>query len=127
MGQTYRLVGSQDPSSRIERVIVEEPSAEHSEGVVLELGGEPVELTDEQVMKVAGYARLERTDLEEGEEVAVFGPEDYPDEPQDGEQSAEDPQKGEDKSSANVVESITAPATPAESTNVSGSRGRKEA
>jgi hypothetical protein len=134
MGQTYRLVGSQDPSSRIDRVVVEEPSAENPEGKVLELNGNPVELDDDQVMKIAGVARLERSDLEEGETVAEYGPENYPDEsaegeePQEGESQPQQPQAAEDQSAAaSVVESATAPATPAESTKVSGSRGRREA
>jgi hypothetical protein len=134
MGQTYRLGGSQDPSSRIDRVVVEEPSGD-SPGKVLELNGNPVELSDEQVMKVAGVARLERSDLEEGESVAEYGPENYPDESEEGEQadapegerqSASQPQAAEDQSAASsVVESATAPATPAESTKVSGSRRRE--
>jgi hypothetical protein len=134
MGQTYRLVGSQDPSSRIDRVVVEEPSGD-SPGKVLELNGNPVELSDEQVMKISSVARLERSDLEEGESVAEYGPENYPDESEEGEQadapegerqSASQPQAAEDQSAASsVVESATAPATPAESTKVSGSRRRE--
>jgi hypothetical protein len=136
MGQTYRLVGSQDPSSRIDRVVVEEPSGDNPEGKVLELNGDPVELSDDQVMKIAGVARLERSDLEEGESVAEFGPENYPDEQDDSPQEGEDapsepqpqqPQAAEGQSQADVVESVTAPATPAESTKVSGARSRREA
>jgi hypothetical protein len=138
MGQTYRLVGSQDPSSRIDRVVVEEPSGD-SPGKVLELNGNPVELSDEQVMKISSVARLERSDLEEGEEVAEFGPENYPDESDEGEQAnapegdsrpspePQPSQAAEQQSPSSVVEAATAPATPAESTKVSGARGRREA
>jgi hypothetical protein len=57
--QTYRLVGSQDPTSRIERVLVESPSDEYPEGKRLELGGAAVPLSAEQVAKLSAYARLE--------------------------------------------------------------------
>jgi hypothetical protein len=59
MSQTYRLVGSQDPSSRIDRVTVESPSEEHPDGKTLELNGPAVELSAEQVAKISPYARLE--------------------------------------------------------------------
>jgi len=59
MAQTYRLVGSQDPGSRLDRVLVESPSDEHPDGKTLELDGEPVELSGDQVAKISVFARLE--------------------------------------------------------------------
>jgi hypothetical protein len=59
MTQTYRLVGSQDPSGRIDAITVESPSEDYPDGKTLELNGAPVELDAEQVAKISAYARLE--------------------------------------------------------------------
>lgn len=59
MAQTYRLVGSQDPSGRIDSITVESPSEDYPDGKTLHLNGEPVELDQEQVAKISPYARLE--------------------------------------------------------------------
>jgi hypothetical protein len=62
MAQKYRLVGSQDPASRIDRVLVESPTPDNPDGKVLELGGPAVELSAEQVAKLSNYARIEPSD-----------------------------------------------------------------
>ena len=69
MAQYYKLVGSQDPTSRIDRVEVERPSEDYPEGKVLELNGEPVELSNDQVSKIGGLVRLEPAEKPEGERV----------------------------------------------------------
>jgi hypothetical protein len=48
MAQTYRLVGAQDPTNRIDRWVVESPSEDYPEGKVLERDGDAVELSQEQ-------------------------------------------------------------------------------
>lgn len=58
----YVLEGASDPASRIERVIVESPSADAPEGKVLLLDGEPKPLSSEQVMRLSAYVRLRETD-----------------------------------------------------------------
>lgn len=55
----YRLTGAQDPASRIDRVEVEGPSDDFPDGKVLELDGEPVELSDDQYAKLSRFVRLE--------------------------------------------------------------------
>src|SRR3954468_7460216 len=55
----YRLTGAQTPAGRIDRVAVESPSEDFPEGKVLELGGNPVELSDEQVSVLSNHVRLE--------------------------------------------------------------------
>lgn len=55
----YRLVGAQDPANRIDRWKVESESDDLPDGKVLELGGEPVELTDEQYAIGSRFLRLE--------------------------------------------------------------------
>lgn len=62
MGNKYQLVGSADPTSRIDRVEV-------AKGLVLELGGEPQELSDEQATKLSGYVNLRQVG-DEPDEVA---------------------------------------------------------
>jgi hypothetical protein len=64
MTQTYRLVGSQDPSGRIDAITVESPSEDYPDGKTLELNGAPVELDAEQVAKISAYARLEPVPVE---------------------------------------------------------------
>lgn len=71
MAQTYRLVGSQDPASRIDRVLVESPSEEHPNGKTLELGGAPVELSNDQLTKLSSFARLEPVKDSDPEEPLV--------------------------------------------------------
>lgn len=65
----YRLTGAQDPSARIDRVLVESASEDHPQGKVLELNGRAVELSDEQVGTLSGFVRLEA--VKEGESVAA--------------------------------------------------------
>lgn len=55
----YRLAGAQDPANRIDRWRVEDSSDDFPEGKVLELGGEPVELTDDQYAIGSRFLRLE--------------------------------------------------------------------
>lgn len=55
----YRLTGAQDPADRIDRVEVEGASDDFPEGKVLELNGDAVELSDEQVQKLSPYVKLE--------------------------------------------------------------------
>lgn len=55
----YRLVGAQDPTNRIDRWRVESESDDFPDGKVLELDGEPVELTDEQYSIGSRFLRLE--------------------------------------------------------------------
>jgi hypothetical protein len=69
MAQYYKLVGSQDPTSRIDRVEVERPSEDYPSGKVLELNGDPVELSNDQVSKISSFVRLEPTDAPEGDPV----------------------------------------------------------
>jgi hypothetical protein len=71
MAQTYRLVGSQNPADRIDRISVESPSDEYPEGKTLELNGEPVELDNDQVAKISAFARLEPVDASDPEEPPV--------------------------------------------------------
>jgi hypothetical protein len=70
MALKYRLAGSQDPSSRIDRWVVETASPDHPDGVVLELNGPAVELTDEQYTIGSRFMRLVPVDkndeLQEG-------------------------------------------------------------
>lgn len=60
----YRMIGSQQAAAgdRIDRVVVDSKT--------LELDGEPVSLTDNQVEKIAPYVKLERLD-EDGEPEAA--------------------------------------------------------
>lgn len=55
----YRLTGAQDPANRIDRVKVESPSEDFPDGKVLELNGEAVELSDEQVTKLSPFVKLD--------------------------------------------------------------------
>lgn len=59
MAQTYRLVGAQDPTNRIDRWVVESPSEEFPEGKVLLLDGNAVELDDRQYTIGSRFLRLE--------------------------------------------------------------------
>jgi len=59
MAKSYRLVGSQAPDSRIDRVLVESSSEEYPGGKYLVKNGEPVELNDDQVAKLGAFVRLE--------------------------------------------------------------------
>jgi hypothetical protein len=59
MAQTYRLVGAQDPTNRIDRWVVESPSEEYPEGKVLERDGEAVELSQEQYSIGSRFLKLE--------------------------------------------------------------------
>ena len=74
MAQAYRLAGSQDPVNRIDRLVVGPPSEEFPDGKVLELGGDALELTDEEYAKAAGIARLEPVKKSEMHQTAVYGP-----------------------------------------------------
>jgi hypothetical protein len=65
MAQTYRLVGAQDPTNRIDRWVVESPSDDYPEGKVLELGGDAVELSDRQYLIGSQFLRLEPTKANE--------------------------------------------------------------
>src|ERR1044072_405575 len=58
----YKLVGSQDPASRIDRVEVEGPSEDNPEGKTLSLNGDAVDLSDEQYQKLSSFVRLEPSD-----------------------------------------------------------------
>jgi len=72
MAQSYRLVGSQSPDSRIERVRIESPSEDFPDGKYLELDGASVELNADQVAKLSHFVRLEPVDVKkEGEPVQV--------------------------------------------------------
>lgn len=62
---TYQLVGSQDPTGRIDRVEVESPSEENPDGKVLVLHGEPQELSDEQYSTLSRFVRLQPVKAEE--------------------------------------------------------------
>lgn len=66
---TYQLVGSQDPASRIDRVNVEDPTEENPDGKVLELHGEPKELSDEQYATLSRYVKLKPIEEPEAAEV----------------------------------------------------------
>jgi hypothetical protein len=59
MAQTYRLVGAQDPTNRIDRWVVESPSEDYPEGKVLERDGEAVELSQEQYSIGSRFLKLE--------------------------------------------------------------------
>jgi hypothetical protein len=59
MAQTYRLVGSQDPTNRIDRWVVESPSEDFPEGKVLERDGDAVELSEQQYQVGSQFLRLE--------------------------------------------------------------------
>lgn len=59
MAQSYRLVGSQAPDSRIDKVLVESSSEDFPDGKYLIRDGEPQELTDEQVIKLGAFVKLE--------------------------------------------------------------------
>lgn len=66
----YKLVGSQDPASRIDRVEVESPSKESPSGKVLLLNGDSVDLSDEQYQRLSTFVRLEPGDAP-GEEAPL--------------------------------------------------------
>jgi hypothetical protein len=75
MAQTYRLVGAQDPTNRIDRWVVESPSEEYPEGKVLERDGDPVELSQEQYSIGSRFLRLEPVqDVKELTELLVDQP-----------------------------------------------------
>lgn len=57
MTQLYQLTGSQQPGGRIDRVVVENATGDHPEKV-LELDGEPKQLSDEQYARLSGFVRL---------------------------------------------------------------------
>lgn len=59
MAQTYRLVGAQDPVSRVDKWVVESPSEEYPEGKVLYLDGAAVELDDRQYSIGSRFLRLD--------------------------------------------------------------------
>lgn len=59
MAQAYQLVGSQDPASRINRWVVESPSEDYPDGKVLEVGGNPVELSAEQYSIGSRFFKLQ--------------------------------------------------------------------
>jgi hypothetical protein len=59
MGQTYRLVGSQDPASRIDRWDVESPSEDNPSGKTLFLHGRAEELDDRQYAIGSQFLKLE--------------------------------------------------------------------
>src|ERR1044072_9102278 len=58
----YKLVGSQDPASRIDRVEGERPSEDNAEGNTLSLNGDAASLSDEQYQKLSSFVRLEPSD-----------------------------------------------------------------
>jgi hypothetical protein len=66
MAQNYRFVGSQDPASRIDRVIVEDATEENPDGKILLLDGDPVELSNDQYSKLAMYVQLEPVTAQAG-------------------------------------------------------------
>src|SRR3954462_8330462 len=68
---TYQLVGAQDPTNRIDRVLVESPTEENPDGKVLELHGEPQELSADQYAKLSGFVRLQPVE-EADEPVAQY-------------------------------------------------------
>lgn len=57
MTQLYQLTGSQQEGGRVDRVLVETATDDHPEKV-MELDGEPVELSPEQYAKLSGFVRL---------------------------------------------------------------------
>jgi hypothetical protein len=71
MAQTYRLAGTQDPASRIDRWVVEGPSEDFPEGKVLELGGSPLELSDAQYTVGSRFVRLEPVKAEKESQVQL--------------------------------------------------------
>jgi hypothetical protein len=71
MAQTYRLVGAQDPTNRIDKWVVESPSEDLPEGKVLELNGDAVELSEEQYAIGSRFVRLEPITQKEEPTAAV--------------------------------------------------------
>jgi hypothetical protein len=59
MAQTYRLVGAQDPTSRVDKWVVESPSEEYPEGKTLYLNGAAVELDERQYSIGSRFLRLD--------------------------------------------------------------------
>jgi hypothetical protein len=115
MAQTYRLVGSQDPASRIDSVQVADQT--------LELNGEPMELDDAQVADLSRYVRLEPVSEEqEGEVVAEYTAEDYPDTEQNAEAPAQDQPVQEQQTGAEAQ-----PEPQPEAQQVPRPRARREA
>lgn len=70
MAQSYRLVGSQNPDSRIDRVLVESPSEDFPDGKHLVLDGDPQELSDDQVAKLSAFVRLQPIDVKKEGDLA---------------------------------------------------------
>jgi hypothetical protein len=71
----YRMLGSQNPGDRIDRVV--------DGAKTIEVGGDPVSLTDAQYQRVSRFARLELVDSS-GEEITA----------EDALQSAEESRSG---------------------------------
>lgn len=125
MAQEYRLVGSQDPGSRIDSVRVEDPSEEFPDGKTLELNGEPVALGDEQVARLSGFVRLEQVSEEEGgAEAAEYTAEAYPDEQESSEQAPE--QSADQPAAAQPAPEDAQPEPQPEAQQVARPRARRE-
>lgn len=118
MAQEYRLAGSQDPSSRIDSVKVED-------GQTLEVGGAPVELTDEQVAKLSPHVRLVPVEEGEGEEAAEYTAEAYPDDESD-EGSAEESSASEKPAAEQPAPENAQPEPQPEAQTVARPRARRE-
>lgn len=65
MAQAYRLVGSQDPGSRIDRILFEGPSEDYPDGKTLELNGPAFPLSEDQYGKLSRFVKLEPADIED--------------------------------------------------------------
>lgn len=72
MATAYRLVGAQDPASRIDRWKAESPSDDYPDGKTLVLGGKPVELTEDQYAIGSRFLRLEPVSAEQQETQPVL-------------------------------------------------------
>lgn len=68
MTQLYQLTGSQQPGGRIDRVLVENATDDHPEKV-MELDGDPVELSPEQYAKLSGFVRLRPIEKSEAKQL----------------------------------------------------------
>lgn len=68
MTQLYQLTGSQQAGGRVDRVLVETATEEHPEKV-MELNGDPVELSDEQYAKLSGFVRLRPIEKSEAKQL----------------------------------------------------------
>lgn len=101
MGNLYRLVGSVEPGSRIDRVEVESPSADYPQGKVLELHdpaqgriGNVVELDPDQTDKLSNYVELEQVTQEQVDNEALGVPIDQPDLDRSSDSTDDPPQTG---------------------------------